>query len=97
MKIIYSSATAGRKNGRASGAAFRLGEKVDTSAEERFHGKLEKGVIHIRSVKLLKRPMPGERIAVGDKDDYKPCIAKLPKGELLMTAYNTITRRGRLW
>ena len=29
-----------------------------------------------------------ERIAVGKPDDYKPCIASLPSGELLLTAFH---------
>ncbi|MBL8850521.1 MAG: exo-alpha-sialidase [Planctomycetaceae bacterium] len=29
-----------------------------------------------------------ERIALGAPDDYKPCIAKLPSGELLLTAFH---------
>lgn len=29
-----------------------------------------------------------ERIPVGEPDDYKPCIAKLPNGELLLTAFH---------
>jgi photosystem II stability/assembly factor-like uncharacterized protein len=29
-----------------------------------------------------------ERIALGEPDDYKPCIAQLPSGELLLTAFH---------
>jgi hypothetical protein len=29
-----------------------------------------------------------ERIAVGEPDDYKPCVALLPNGELLLTAFH---------
>src|SRR4051812_5179504 len=29
-----------------------------------------------------------ERIALGEPDDYKPCIALLPSGELLLTAFH---------
>src|SRR5437016_2618734 len=30
----------------------------------------------------------GERIALGEPDDYKPCIALLPSGELLLSAFH---------
>ena len=73
------------------------GSTADTSAEKRFHGKIEKDVIHIRNPKLLERPIPVERIAVGEKGYYKPCIAKLPNDELLLTAYFAPTKLGRLW
>ena len=29
-----------------------------------------------------------ERVALGEPDDYKPCIAQLPSGELLLTAFH---------
>jgi hypothetical protein len=29
-----------------------------------------------------------EQIALGEPDDYKPCIALLPSGELLLTAFH---------
>ena len=29
-----------------------------------------------------------ERISLGEADDYKPCIAQLPSGELLLTAFH---------
>ncbi len=35
-----------------------------------------------------------ERIPVGEPDDYKPCIAKLPNGELLLTAFHQHKRDG---
>ena len=35
-----------------------------------------------------------DRIAVGEPDDYKPCIAMLPSGELLMTAFHQHKREG---
>src|SRR5256885_912287 len=35
-----------------------------------------------------------ERTAVGDPDDYKPCIALLPSGELLLTAFHQHTKGG---
>ncbi|MBI2481057.1 MAG: hypothetical protein HYV60_21210, partial [Planctomycetia bacterium] len=35
-----------------------------------------------------------ERIPLGAADDYKPCIAKLPNGELLLTAFHQYQRDG---
>ena len=35
-----------------------------------------------------------ERIPVGSPDDYKPCIAQLPSGELLLTAFHQHKRDG---
>ncbi|GDY10072.1 hypothetical protein LBMAG52_35580 [Planctomycetia bacterium] len=35
-----------------------------------------------------------ERIPLGEADDYKPCIAKLPSGELLLTAFHQHKRDG---
>lgn len=35
-----------------------------------------------------------ERIPLGEADDYKPCIAKLPSGELLLTAFHQYKRDG---
>lgn len=35
-----------------------------------------------------------ERIPLGEPDDYKPCIAQLPGGELLLTAFHQYQRDG---
>jgi hypothetical protein len=35
-----------------------------------------------------------ERVALGEPDDYKPCIGKLPNGELLLTAFHQHKRDG---
>ena len=35
-----------------------------------------------------------ERIPLGEPDDYKPCIARLPSGELLLTAFHQHKRDG---
>ena len=45
-------------------------------------------VIEIRHPKLLPAKIPCSRIALGTKGDYKPCIAKLPNGELLIVAFD---------
>jgi hypothetical protein len=39
-------------------------------------------------------PIPCERIALGEPDDYKPCIARMPDGELLLTAFHQHKRGG---
>jgi hypothetical protein len=39
-------------------------------------------------LRLPPDPIPCERIAVGEPDDYKPCVARMPDGELLMTAFH---------
>jgi hypothetical protein len=36
----------------------------------------------------------GERIPLGESDDYKPCIVRLPSGELLLTAFHQHKRDG---
>jgi len=35
-----------------------------------------------------------ERVSLGESDDYKPCVAKLPNGELLLTAFHQHKRDG---
>jgi hypothetical protein len=39
--------------------------------------------------------VPCERIAVGEPDDYKPCVALLPSGELLMSAFHPDIKVGK--
>jgi hypothetical protein len=46
-------------------------------------------------LRLPPDPIPCERIALGEPDDYKPCIARMPDGELLMTAFHQHKREGR--
>ncbi|MCA9094864.1 MAG: exo-alpha-sialidase [Planctomycetaceae bacterium] len=49
----------------------------------------EPDTISITNAKRLPDdPIPVERIPLGEADDYKPCIAKLPNGELLLTAFH---------
>lgn len=43
---------------------------------------------------LTTDKLVGERIPLGEADDYKPCIAKLPSGELLLTAFHQHKRDG---
>lgn len=45
--------------------------------------------IQIQNPKLLSvETIPAQRIAIGVPDDYKPCIARLPDGELLLVAFH---------
>ena len=39
--------------------------------------------------------LAGERIALGSNDHYKPCIARLPSGELLLTAFHPEEREDK--
>ena len=43
---------------------------------------------------LAADKLVAERIPLGEPDDYKPCIAKLPSGELLLTAFHQHQRDG---
>lgn len=36
---------------------------------------------------LVGKKITGERVPVGTPGDYKPCVARLPRGELLITAF----------
>ena len=51
-------------------------------------------LIHNRH-QLSAQPSPCHRIALGEPDDYKPCIARLPSGELLLTAFHQHKRDGK--
>lgn len=44
--------------------------------------------------RLPAEPFSVERVALGESDDYKPCIAKMPDGELLLTAFHQHKRDG---
>ena len=44
--------------------------------------------IAMRNPRSLDGPIACERIALGARGDYKPCIAKLPNGELLLVAFD---------
>ena len=60
-------------------------------------GRVYTDTIEVRHAKVLPPSLSCERIAVGEKHDYKPCLPKLRSGELLLTAYHTKQRCGRLW
>ena len=51
--------------------------------------------IAVQNPKLLKpEPIACERVPLGEPDDYKPCIARRPDGELLLTAFHQHQREG---
>ncbi len=43
---------------------------------------------------LQAAPLSCQRIPLGEADDYKPCIARLPDGELLLTPFHQHKRDG---
>jgi len=45
-------------------------------------------------LRLKGDPIPCERVALGAADDYKPCVARRPNGELLLTAFHQHQREG---
>lgn len=44
------------------------------------------------ALRLQGSSIPCQRIALGEPDDYKPCVARLPGGELLLTAFHQYKR-----
>jgi hypothetical protein len=72
-------------SGLAGLTAGFLREPVTGGAEPRPAAD----IIPVQDPKTLRvTQLPCERIAVGEPDDYKPCVALLPGGELLMTAFH---------
>ena len=70
------------------------------------YGKVDQSIV-MDSFRLTKhdisianpKTLPAERLAceripLGEADDYKPCIAQLPSGELLLTAFHQHKRAG---
>lgn len=43
---------------------------------------------------LPAEKLAGQRTQLGEADDYKPCIAQLPSGELLLTAFHQQKKEG---
>lgn len=50
------------------------------------------GIANRRAFTIDK--LNSERIPLGEPDDYKPCVSKLPDGELLLTAFHQHKREG---
>lgn len=67
---------------------FVLSCNVDYPMGHTFAGENGDNFIEIRSPKKLPAKIPCSRIALGKKGDYKPCIARLPNGELLIVAFD---------
>lgn len=57
---------------------------IELAAEER---------VEVHNPKRLSgKSISCERIAIGQPDDYKPCVARMPDGELLLTAFHQYPR-----
>ena len=71
---------------------LRQGRSVDR------HGLVPPGPPRHRDRRIARVLPPEEldceRIPLGEPDDYKPCIARLPDGELLLTAFHQHKRDG---
>ena len=51
--------------------------------------------IEIESPRLFEgKPMTGEVTPLGTPGDYKPCVAKLPSGELVLVAFSAVQLQG---
>lgn len=68
-------------------AALRTAFALVVSAAVSADDLSDRISIHSRD-KLPAPPVPCQRVALGKPDDYKPCIARLPGGELLLTAFH---------
>lgn len=44
---------------------------------------------------LTGEAIPGQRIALGEPEDYKPCLALLPNGELLLVAFHPYDKESK--
>jgi hypothetical protein len=42
----------------------------------------------VKPKRLRDSAIPCERVTLGEADDYKPCVAMLPDGELILTAFH---------
>lgn len=76
--------------GAAGAAALLLPEGVPATA----YGA-ETDFLPVQGRKTLPVDrIPCERIPLGEPDDYKPCIARLPGGELLLTMFHQYPKEG---
>jgi hypothetical protein len=79
---------------RLGGAALAWPLAAALAADEKPAGKpAEAGptrdaVAVVNRSSLSADTIPCERVALGEPDDYKPCVAQLPDGELLLTAFH---------
>ncbi|MFV2066284.1 MAG: sialidase family protein [Pirellulales bacterium] len=58
-----------------------------TTSSRAVAEELENDFIEVRNPKILPARISCQRIALGEPDDYKPSIARLLNGELLMVAF----------
>jgi hypothetical protein len=73
----------------ASGPRFPISQSDSVSNDDRDDS------IRVAERKLLPiESIPCERVPIGEPDDYKPCIARLPGGELLLTAFHQYQKDG---
>src|SRR5688500_16411152 len=84
--------TLARRRFLAAGAAVSLGgmlgfrpRPVRAAENDAAAGAAPIAVHHPSA---LPDSLPCERIALGEPDDYKPCVARLPNGGLLLSAFH---------
>src|SRR5262245_40469194 len=72
---------------RAIGAALLL---VGLLTEPVYSGEPKHGdeICVVGAMTLTGDPIPGQRVGLGELDDYKPSLALMPDGELLLTAFH---------
>lgn len=68
--------------------------KVDQSIVMDSFRLARRDISIVNPTVLLPGKLACERIPLGAADDYKPCIAQLPSGELLLTAFHQHPREG---
>jgi len=82
----------GRRIGRGD-LRTRLGLEGGTG--RRPGGWVERnGVITVRNPRRLPRTIRCERVRLGRRGDYKPCIVRLPDDRLLVVAFDATSRVG---
>ncbi len=69
-------------------AGFLLFSNMGHPVKQMLADEKDDNVIEIHNPQKLPEKIPCTRIALGKKGDYKPCIAKLPNGELLIVAFD---------
>ena len=65
------------------GSALLVASPIETVAQEKGQDDIE-----VRNPKALPGRIPCQRTRLGKQGDYKPCIARLPGGELLVVAFD---------
>jgi acetyl esterase/lipase len=76
-------------------AIDHIGEFIQSQSQIPLKPVNEADVVSIHNPGPLSvTSLRGERISLGEPDDYKPCIARMPDGELLLTAFHQYKRDG---